>query len=141
MEPKFKTCADADCNNEFQLFKTTDKYCSWLCAKKNKKPINKVSKKQDKINKQYMDDRKIFLSLPENKYCFIEGCNRRANTVEHTMGRKGFADDISREKNIPLTLDQRYWKPCCIQHNLELEQNPDLSKKYQLSKIHGGKKN
>ena len=56
------------------------------------------------------------------------------------MGRKGYADEWARENNIPLLIDKRYLAPCCNFHNLELENNPDLSKQYQLSKIHGGKK-
>ena len=56
------------------------------------------------------------------------------------MGRVGYADDWARDNKISLYLDIRFWKPCCLAHNLELENNPELSKKYQLSKIHGGKK-
>ena len=56
------------------------------------------------------------------------------------MGRKGFADQWAKDNNISLYLDERFWKPCCLAHNLELENNPELSKKYQLSKIHHGKK-
>lgn len=108
--------------------------------KKGKKSINKVSPKREVENKQYTIDRKEFLFRPENSKCFIEGCNRQANTIEHTKGRKGFADEWARLNNISLLLDQRFWKPCCIQHNLELETNPELSKKYQLSRIHEGGK-
>lgn len=56
------------------------------------------------------------------------------------MGRIGYADDWAIENGITLFLDVRFWKPCCLEHNLELENNPELSKQYQLSKIHGGKK-
>ena len=31
-------------------------------------------------------------------------------------------------------------QPCCNFHNLELERNPELSQKYQLSKITGKEK-
>jgi hypothetical protein len=56
------------------------------------------------------------------------------------MGRKGFADDWARDNNIPLIIDERFFAPCCLEHNLEFERNPELSNKYQLSRIHGGKK-
>jgi len=62
-----------------------------------------------------------FLNLPENEFCFIQGCNRRADTIEHTHGRVG--------KNL---LDVSTWKPCCWKHNLELENNTELSKKHQF---------
>ena len=101
------------------------------------KPIKKVSDKRALENIIYKSERIKFLQLPENKKCFIEGCNSEADTIEHIMGRKGFADEYARENNISLYLDKRFWKPCCLKHNLELENNPELSKKYQLSKISG----
>jgi len=108
--------------------------------KKGKKPIKKSSDKGAFLIKELTKKRKIFLSLPENKNCFIEGCRREANTIEHRAGRKGYADKWARENDIPLIIDERFFAPCCIQHNQELENNPALSKKYQLSKIHLGKK-
>lgn len=108
--------------------------------KKDPAPIKKQSDKMIKNIKEYSAGRKIFLSLPENKKCFVKGCKKNATTIEHTKGRQGFADDHARENDIPLLLDERYWKPCCLDHNLEFERNPELSKEYQESKIHSGKK-
>jgi len=105
-----------------------------------KKPINKVSDKRKVENLKYGSDRLIFLGKKENNFCFIDGCKRDATTIEHSAGRIGFYDDWARENNISLYLDKRFWKPCCNFHNLELERNSELSKKYQLSKIHGGEK-
>lgn len=105
-----------------------------------KKPINKVSDKRKVENLKYVSDRLIFLGKKENNFCFIDGCKRDATTIEHSAGRLGFYDDWARDNNISLYLDQRFWKPCCNFHNLELERNSELSKKYQLSKIHGGEK-
>ena len=145
---KPKKCQNEGCGKLFMPFRSTDKYCSFECAKANQKPkerkytsIRKVSKKQGAIMRQYTVDRKAFLARPENQVCFIDGCNSKATTIEHTRGRgHGYFDKEAEEKGICKTLDQRYWKPCCIKHNLELERNPELSKKYQRSKLHGGKK-
>lgn len=134
---KEKTCKAEGCNNSFKPFKSTDKYCSFNCAKSDQKPkenkpfkpIRKSSPKRAKENREYLKRRKEFLSLPENLVCFIEGCNRKATTVEHRAGRSG--------KKL---LEVKYWAPCCTEHNLELENNPELSKKYQLSKLHEGNK-
>lgn len=101
---------------------------------------NKNSKKREHYLRIYVKLNKEYLSRPENQKCFIEGCKRKANTVEHRAGRKGFADDWARSNDIPLLIDERFFAPCCLQHNLELENNPALAKKYQLSKIHLGKK-
>jgi len=107
--------------------------------KKKPQPIKKQSAKNIRNTREYSEGRKIFLAMPENKWCYVEGCGKRANTVDHIMGREGFADDHARTNNIPLLLDERYWKPCCLEHNLEMETNQELKNKYHLSQIHGGK--
>ncbi|AZB02351.1 hypothetical protein EG359_17275 [Chryseobacterium joostei] len=94
-----------------------------------KKPIAKFSPKRKKENRQYTIKRLQFLDQPENQRCFIDGCNNRADTIEHTAGRWG--------SNY---LDESTWKPCCNFHNLELERNSELSEKYQVSKISGKQK-
>ena len=130
-----KVCKN--CGVKFQPFKTTDKYCSFACHKadskpqeyKQRKPISKRSAKGKIEDYTYSKKRKVFLSKPENQVCFVDSCCNKANTIEHTKGRIG--------KNF---LDETTWKPCCLFHNLEFERNPELSKKYQLSKFHDGEK-
>jgi len=92
------------------------------------KPIKKVSDKKSLQDIIYKSERIKFLALPENSICFIDGCNKKATTIEHRAGR-----GINY-------LNKETWAGCCLDHNLELENNPELSKKYQLSKIHGGAK-
>lgn len=101
--------------------------------------IPKVSEKRKALNPLYSAVR-IEVLVEANFKCFIDECQNVANTCEHTMGRKGFADQWARDNDIPLLIDKRYLKACCLHHNGELENNPELSKQYQLSKIHGGKK-
>jgi len=101
--------------------------------------IPKVSEKQKKLNAIYENIRIEILAKAKFK-CFIKGCGNVATTIEHRMGRKGYADQWARDNNIPLTIDERYLEPCCFVHNIELENNYELSKEYQLSKIHGGEK-
>jgi len=149
MSFKLKLCADKDCNNEFKQYNSLSKYCSPKCTNKNRKPnlqlkpiykpIKKYSAKREKLNKVYEVVRIEVLS--EAKFvCFIDGCKNVANTIEHLMGRKGFADEWAKENNIPLLVDKRYLRACCFVHNGELETNPELSKQYQYSKISGKKK-
>lgn len=100
-------------------------------------------KKGAMVLKQYGVNRKVYLAKAENKSCKIlsDKCTLKATTIEHTRGRGLlFVDIYAAENNIPLTLDQRFWLPSCLNCNLELENNGELSKKHQLSKIHGGKK-
>jgi hypothetical protein len=145
---KNKTCADAQCSNEFSPYNSLQKYCSYQCTVKNQKQkpkkqikrISKFSPKRKKENALYLKKRILFLEKPENKICFIDNCERTSTTIEHRMGREGYADDWARQNGITLYLDERYWAGCCFDHNLQLENDPELSKKYQLSKLHGGKK-
>ena len=93
------------------------------------KPIPKISQKRKIENAKYIVLRIEFLGKKENQICFIDGCNKPSTTIEHRAGRWG--------KNY---LDTTTWSGCCLEHNLELENNPELSKKYQLSKITGKSK-
>lgn len=132
---KQKKCRN--CGKEFTpQHSSLEIACSFECAKEGRKPdlklktvykIPKVSKKRQVEQLQYQVLRTEFLGKPENKICFIEGCNRESNTIEHRAGRWG--------KNY---LDTTTWAGCCSEHNIELENNSELAKKYQLSKIHGG---
>lgn len=142
----FKPKKCKECGKEFKQYNSLNSYCSPACKAKNtklptKKPyvIPKVSDKRKEINKVYEKIRIEVLS--ESKFkCFIDGCTNVANTIEHSAGKLGFYDEQARHDNIPLVIDKRFLKACCLHHNGELENNPELSKKYQLSKIHGGKK-
>jgi len=150
MSFKLKICADKDCNTEFKQYNSLIKYCSPSCMNKNRKsnnlqlksiykPIKNYSDKRVELNKVYEKVRIEVLS--EAKFvCFIDGCKNVANTVEHLMKRKGFADDWAKENNIPLLIDKRYLRACCLVHNGQLETDPELSKKYQYSNVSGKKK-
>ena len=108
--------------------------------KKKPKPIPFHSAKRKIENPIYLKQRLQFLAQPENHRCFIDGCGKRADTIEHSAGKLGFYDDWAKDNGITLYLDIRFWKPCCWDHNGELERNPELSHKYQLSKISGKEK-
>ena len=114
------------CKTHYWQFRST----KWKKSEpKERKPIPKFSKKREKENREYTIKRLQFLAQPENLRCFIEGCNNKADTIEHSAGRIG--------KNF---LDVTTWRPCCNFHNLELERNSELSEKYQVSKISGKQK-
>lgn len=102
--------------------------------------MNTKSQKRKSEDSIYTILRKRFLNMPQNMICFIGGCGNRATTIEHTKGRLGYADQWARDNDISLYLDVRFWKGCCFECNGKLENDADLSHKYQLSKIHKGKK-
>jgi hypothetical protein len=113
--------------------------CLEVNRKQKIKPIKQYSDKRKELNKVYEKLRIEVLSEAKFK-CFIDGCTNVANTVEHLMKRKGYADEWAKENNIPLLIDKRYLRACCLHHNGELERNPELSKKYQYSNVSGKKK-
>jgi len=142
-----------DCKNcgiPFKMYRTTDICCSPKCYAEYKNisiskvfnPIEPMGEKRTIEKMQYDVDRLVYLAKPENKLCRIKGtnCTVKATTIEHTMGRKGYADENKRAAGITLYLDKDYWLPACCSCNTELENNPELSIKFQLSKIHGGTK-
>lgn len=141
IKQKPKKCANPDCGKEFiPRYRTTEKTCSFSCEKayqetkpkKEKKHyvIPKFSKKRSKEKRIYDARRIVFLSDPKNKFCAIQGtnCTGIATTIEHSAGR-----GVNY-------LNEKTWKPSCNNCNLELENNPELSRIHQVSKIHGGKK-
>lgn len=142
MPPKSRKCKRADCDNTFLQYNSLTQYCSPHCKKADGKfkPPKPVSEKRKVENKSYSALRTDFLAKPENQICFIENCYNPAETIEHLRGHKGYFDQWSRDNKITLHIDIRFWAPCCLEHNLELERNSELSHKYQLSKIHNGKK-
>jgi len=113
--------------------------CLEVNRKQKIKPIKQYSDKRKELNKVYEKLRIEVLSEAKFK-CFIDGCTNVANTVEHLMKRKGYADEWAKENNIPLLIDKRYLRACCLHHNGELERNSELSKKYQYSNVSGKKK-
>jgi len=134
-------CKNPSCQKPFKQYNSLQRYCSSACqiSQRGKpKKIKQVSDKRKEDNEIYSVMRKQFLE--KFPICFIENCRKPATTIEHRSGRTGYADDWARDNGITLFLDIRFWAPCCLEHNLELENNTELSKKYQLSRIHGGKK-
>jgi hypothetical protein len=98
-----KICARKGCNNEFKIYKTTDKYCCPECAYLANKDKPKKAKKQYKLKPYsqkrkresviYSKKRKKFLEQPENKFCPVAKTvfneTRLATEVHHLAGRKG----------------------------------------------------
>ncbi|WP_395073833.1 hypothetical protein [Flavobacterium sp.] len=88
---KTKKC---ECGTEFKQYNSLKKYCSWTCEKKHKpstrilikKPIPKVSAKQEALNKIYSKLRLEFLSLPENQICPVS--NLQSTEIHHKHSGK-----------------------------------------------------
>ena len=131
MEPKLKKCSDKECENEFQVFNSIQKYCSAKCLNKNRKvdlklkspkPIKKVSDKRKMEDIIYRSERIKFLSLPENRICPITG--QITTQIHHKMKRRGYADEWAKENNVSLYLDKRFWLAVSHEGHEMIENNP-----------------
>lgn len=143
-----KICKNKECGKILKQYNSLQSYCSLACKSQCKpadiklKSLYKIPKVSEKRKALMPVYEKVRIEvLTEAKFvCFINGCNNVANTVEHSAGRKGFYDQWARDNNIPLLVDKRFLKACCLFHNGELENNSELSKQYQYSKVSGIKK-
>lgn len=144
---EFKDCKV--CGTEFKMYRTTDKYCSPNCMRKDPKfkqnislkeikPIRQVSKKQQILNSKYLVLNKEFLSKPENQICPVTG--EKATEIHHKKGRKGFADDWARENNIPLLIDVRFFLAVSRKGHMKIELEPEWAKEmgYSVNRIKDG---
>lgn len=139
MKVKNKKCQNKGCENTFTPFKTTDKYCSFSCAKSNQKSQKKVytpiKKKSDKRKKQeaiYLKKRADFLNKKENKKCPVFP-NLPTTDVHHKKGRVGFADAWARHNGINLYLDERFWLAVSRKGHQKIENNPIWAKEKGFS--------
>jgi hypothetical protein len=120
------------CGTEFKMYRTTDKYCSIECQKKDKKPdlclkspkkrIKQVSEKRKLEDIIYKSERIKFLSLPENQKCPVTG--EKTTQIHHMRKRRGYADEWARENKVSLYLDKRFWLAVSARGHEKIENNP-----------------
>lgn len=141
---KAKVCRLPSCENEFQPFLSTEKYCSALCAieaqKASEKPpkkrpriqrIKPISKKRQSMLLKYDVARAEFLGKPENKRCPVT--KQRATEIHHKRGRTGYADEWARENNVPLLIDKRFFLAVSRDGHRKIEDNPEWAYENEYS--------
>lgn len=136
---KTDICADDECENEFTKYRTTDKYCSYACKKKNTaaKPkkhyqIPKMSAKQKAKMAEYYVVRAEFLNSLTDLLCPVYP-DKTVTDIHHKKGREGYADDWARRNNIPLLIDTRYFLAVSRLGHDKIEKNPTWAKKMGFS--------
>ena len=130
MEDKIKQCAAEDCQNEFKLYRTTDKYCSFKCClrhskpkqRKTFKPINKHSLKRLKEIKIYTAKRVEFLSRNENKFCAVYP-GIKSGEIHHKYSGKDRAKYF---------LDETTWLAVSRQGHNWIHDNPKEARELNL---------
>ena len=136
---KSNICGDDDCNNAFVKYKSTDKYCSWDCKRKNTKVkpkkkyvIPKISKKQKTALASYFKVRADFMNNLESQFCPVYG-DKWVTDVHHKKGKEGFADDWARNNKVPLLVDTRFFLAVSREGHEYIENNPISAKKMGFS--------
>lgn len=141
MNQQIKThiCSDINCHNEYTKYRSTDKYCSYDCKKKNFKPkqkkyhiIPKKTKKKAKADAKYLKVRFEFMNSLESQICpvFI---NKSVTDVHHMKGKEGFADDWARDNDVPLLIDIRFFLAVSRAGHDKIENNPIWAKEMGYS--------
>ena len=153
MIPRKKKICKGECGEMQYLF--SKGMCKSCWAKLHKKPMKHISKSYASILDEYRPKRKAFLENRPMCELKLKGCMRVAECIHHMKSKHGKK----------MYLDENFWMASCIicngtvetigelayelglkiRHNgkwkmeafdtIELERNPELYQKYQLSKI------
>ncbi len=114
----YVTCIVEDCDNP------VENRDLGLCASCNKKRRQSEKKSKPKRRKKlklqsakhsaeiskYVAIKKEFFSDPKNCRCAVCGLTG-ADSIHHTKGKTGYADDWARDRGISLLNDTRFWAP------------------------------
>lgn len=83
-------------------------------ASDNTKPINKMSDKTAKNNARYLNRLRTWKRGKKCAATFKHDCDSNI-TCHHMAGRGNhFYDEYAEERELPLTLDERFWLPMCL---------------------------
>lgn len=86
-----------------------------------------MSAKLKKDTVKYLKVKNEFLNKPENKRCRVNP-KKAAVDVHHMKGRKGYADQESKERGIKLLWDVRFFLPVSRTAHTQIEDNPEWAK-------------
>jgi hypothetical protein len=119
------TIGDCSCGKRCRAGSTKCSSCETLDRKAarieesdNAAPINKMSAKTSSVNTRYFAKIRTWKRGKKCEAHFKHDCSGDV-TVHHMAGRGNHPyDEYAEEKGIPLTLDDRFWKPLCtVAHN------------------------
>lgn len=80
----------------------------------NNTAINKMSEKTSKVNARYLNRLKTWKRGKKCAATFKHDCDSNI-TCHHMAGRGNhFYDEYATERELPLTLDERFWLPMCL---------------------------
>lgn len=110
-----------------------DRKAAKVKASDNNAPINKMSAKTAKINSRYVAKLKTWKRGKKCEGHFVHECTGEI-TCHHMAGRGDwYYDEWAEEHDVPLTLDDRLWKPLCLNAHQYITDNPKFAYENQYS--------
>lgn len=103
-------------------------------ASDNNSPINKFSKKGADVNRRYLAKLKTWKRGKKCQGHFAHDCSEEI-TCHHMHGRSNdtYFDEYAEEKDIVLTLDERFWMPLCLNAHQYITDHPKFAYENQYS--------
>lgn len=99
----------------------------------NNSPIEKRSAKGKEVDRKYLTRLRTWKRGKKCEGHFAHDCIGEI-TCHHMAGRgEGFYDEYAEENGIPLTLDERLWKPLCLNAHRYIEEHPKFAWENQYS--------
>lgn len=78
------------------------------------KAINKMSAKSGKVNQRYLTRLRTWKKGKKCEAHFVHDCST-VITCHHMCGKGNhYHDEWAEENDVPLTCDERFWKPLCL---------------------------
>lgn len=99
----------------------------------NNSPIESRSVRGKEIDKRYFSRLRTWKRGKKCEGHFVHDCTGEI-TCHHMAGRgEDFYDEWAAENNVPRTLDERLWKPLCINAHRYIEEHPHFAWENQYS--------
>jgi len=93
----------------------------------NNSTINKMSHKTAKTNSRYLTRLKSWKRGKKCEAHFVHDCSDHI-TCHHMFGRGNhYHDEWAEENDVPLTLDERFWKPLCLNAHAYITDHPKFA--------------
>lgn len=100
-----------------------DRRAAKVKASDNNSPIAKMSPKTAKINQRYLTRLRTWKKGKKCEANFVHDCSS-VITCHHMFGRGNhYHDEWAEENDVPLTLDERFWKPLCLNAHQYVTEN------------------
>ncbi len=89
--------------------------------------MNRLSQKGKDLEKRYLSQLRTWKKGKKCAAKFAHDCSNQI-TCHHMAGRgSGYYDEYATEKEIPLTLDVRFWLPVCLNAHQYITEHPKFA--------------